>query len=187
MIQNALPDLNEREREDICDRWIHITRKHKGGKRVLKVPTLENIEKLALYAEELQMNRHRVNFGKAMRARAAARRAKVHHVKGGYTAKMVSDFKADGVTPKKNPRKVGVQVGENVHHRGWIQRDIGRVKRGVIRAALLEANTEGNVVMSKKARAKLVFKQRAANFVRADRTMAFLTEAPAAGAVGMAP
>lgn len=170
MIQNALPDLSEKEREEVCDRWIHITR-HKGKGKV-KVPTLEQIEKLALYAAELQANRYRVKFGKQMRALQKHRHSKVHHTKGGYTAKMAA-----------KPRKVRVEAGDTVRTRGWTQRDKGTVRRGLIKGALLEGVERGLVELSEKQVARLTQQVRAPRVQEAKVTVEALIQGaqPAAG------
>lgn len=142
MIQNALPDLSEKEREEICDRWIHITRRKGKGK--VKVPTLEQIEKLALYAAELQANRYRVKFGKQMRALQKHRHSKTHHTKGGYTVRMANQ-----------PRRVPVQPGASVRTRGWTQRDKGAIRRALIKSAVVEGAANGIIQMSNRQQMRL--------------------------------
>lgn len=142
MIQNAIPDLSEKEREEICDRWIHITRRKGKGK--VKTPTLEQIEKLALYAAQLQANRYRVKFGKQMRALIKHRHSKVHHTKGAYSAKDAA-----------RPRVVPVTAGDNTRTRGWQQRDKGAVKRALQKVALIEADEQGILPLRNATKAKL--------------------------------
>lgn len=164
-IQNALPNLSEKEREEVCDRWIHITRRKGKGK--VKCPTLEAVEKLALYCMELQANRFRVNFGKQMRAVRKFRRAKTHHTKGGYTQKMAD-----------KPRKVPVDMGAAVRTRGAVQRDKGTRRRAIQKAALLQAKqddpVEGDLYLSDKVAMKWAKQLRGPAAARASATVAAL-------------
>lgn len=163
-IQNAIPDLNDGEREEVCARWRRITTVQTGKRGRVKCPTLQQVLKLALYCEELQANRYRVRYGSTMRKRRAARRSFVHHANGGYTARMLKTTKKNG-EPKKVQRKNEVAVGEKIRRQGWTRRIQGKMKRKIVAAALLKGAKAGTVQMGLKTAARL---QRAAGSAAAE-------------------
>lgn len=133
MISRILPTLSQSSMDKVCKKWWQITHTKKSKGEKSKTPSLKNLEKCALLAEQESALNLRSAFTRKLRAMKKQRKELTSHSNGAYTAKQAAKV----TTP-------GVSAGDTIRRKGWQRRDVGYAKRlaaarGLATASLISA------------------------------------------------